>query len=429
MKKILMISYFFLPLLEVGSLRALGIAKYLTEYGWQPYVLSIKNPERSFSSSIEFKPPESTRTFYFATLFNLKGVTLKLERIIRMCLPFMAKGMSRRSFVQDLICIPDIFIGWILPCLLAGLQLIRRNRIDVIYVSCKPFSQAITGVFLKKLTKKPLVLDFRDPVSFPLGDFDNIISRHFTLPLIKMIERFTLKNCDGFIVTTNETKEMYLSLYPFLRNRIHRIYNGFYLEAKPSPKLKKFDRFTIVYTGNFYYNYKIPGDTFFRALQKTISDKIIPEDKIQFLYIGKLRNPRDWLTTASKKYGIENNVISTGEVTREDSVEILSRCSMLLLRIVPPMISTKLYEGLAVGIPILATIYDGEAKELIKQYSKAFYIIKPDDVDSVTKALTDAYHRWEKGDLKIVKNEGFLSSFNKKALTKQFVAIIEGLSY
>lgn len=88
------------------------------------------------------------------------------------------------------------------------------------------------------------------------------------------------------------------------------------------------------------------------------------------------------------------------------------------------MISTKLYEALAVGIPILAIINKGEVANLTRKYSKNSYVITSDNVDDVANAIKDAYHKWDKGILEKSTTEEFLQNFNKKALTKQFVQIL-----
>jgi len=49
---------------------------------------------------------------------------------------------------MDLFCIPDQFIGWIPLTFLKALRILKKNKIDLIYVSIKPFSSAIIGVML-----------------------------------------------------------------------------------------------------------------------------------------------------------------------------------------------------------------------------------------------------------------------------------------
>jgi len=421
-KKILMISYYFPPLVDVGSLRALGFSQNLYNFGWEPYVLSVKNPDKSYCLIGNITPPKNVKTFYIRSLFNLSKLTSRADNLLRrFARPFNKDW--KRNIIQDLFCIPDIFIGWILPTIIKGLQIIDKHNIDVIYVSCKPFSPAITGVILKKLRNKPLILDFRDPISFPSIMFSNIISRNFTQRVIQKIEKYVLKNTDKLIVTADRIKREYLSIYPFLNGTVHTIYNG-YFKNYPIKESNEFEKFTILYTGNFY-NDLAPSDLFFQSLQKVITKKLILKNEIQFFYLGHTRRKNNWLQRKAEQYGLQDVMSNLGQVSRKESMRNIYRSSMLLLRIVPPMISTKLYEGLATGIPILATINEGEVANLIRRYSKNSYIVTSNNVDDVVNAIKDAYNKWKIGELKKQQNKEFLQEFNKKALTKQFAQILD----
>lgn len=424
MKKILMISYYYPPLADVGSLRALGFSKYLSAFGWEPYVLSVKNPDKSYCTMGNENPPENVRTFYVRSLFNLYKITGKANGLIARILKLFCKEL-KGNIIQDLFCIPDIFIGWVPLAFIKGLHIARSKNIDAIYVSCKPFSSAIIGVLLKKITKKPLILDFRDPVSFPEHCFKDF-SGKFRLKYIRKIEQYIFKNTDTLIVTTDETKERYLSIYPYLKQKIYRIYNGYFAEYLPKSNTDPFEKFTIIYTGNFYYyDDEATSDMFFMALQKTIVEQMVSREKIQFLYLGSIWKNDNWLERIAKKYDLQDIIVTPGSVTREESMKNISRSSMILLRIIPPMISTKLYEGLVVGIPILATINEGEVADLIRRYSKNSYVITSNNVDDIANAIKEAYHKWEKGGLEKSTNEEFLQNFNKQALTKEFAQILE----
>ena len=423
MKKILMISYYYPPLDDVGALKSLGFSKNLPDFGWEPHVLTIKNPDSSYCLVGNSLQPNNTIVFYSRSLFNLNRVVWKINGLIKLFLKVIGKDLKKNIF-HDLICIPDVFIGWIIPCFLRGLYLSKKIGINVIYVSCRPFSSALTGVLLKKVLKKPLILDFRDPMSFPYIDFDNDKLGKFRHRLIKNIERYTLKNADRFIVTTDETRNEYLSLYPFLKGKIDRIYNGFLMEIKISDDNPTFDKFTIIYVGNFYYS-SISSDKFFLALQKIVANKLIPQTKFVFLYLGGINKKNNWLEKVGHKYNITDIIVAPGQVSREESLQAISKASLLLLRIIPPCISTKLYEGLVVGTPFLATIDKGEVEELIREYSPHSYIITSDNVDDIVNAIIDAYHKWEKGELRKIVSQEYLESFNKKELTKELAKILE----
>ena len=44
MKKVLMITYNFPPIVTVGAIRPVKFAKYLPKFGWTPVILTIKHP-------------------------------------------------------------------------------------------------------------------------------------------------------------------------------------------------------------------------------------------------------------------------------------------------------------------------------------------------------------------------------------------------
>jgi len=45
MKKVLIITYYWPPAGGAGVQRALKFAKYMPEFGWEPIILTVENPE------------------------------------------------------------------------------------------------------------------------------------------------------------------------------------------------------------------------------------------------------------------------------------------------------------------------------------------------------------------------------------------------
>jgi len=424
MKRLLMISYYFPPLQDVGSLRALGFSTYLPNFGWEPFVVSVKNADTSLCTVGDGKPPEGVKVFYVRSFFNVNRLTWKLNGLIKIILKCFGIEL-KENVVHDLICIPDAFIGWIIPCFFKAYRLARTYAIDAIYVSSKPFSSSFVGVWLKKLTKKPLIVDFRDPVSFPAELFAPGRMGKYRHRIVHKMEKYILKNADRFLVTTEETKEKYLSLYPFLRGKIARIYNGFMIGDKETD-LEKYDKFTIVYTGNFYNDFTNTSVTrFFEGLAELLKNRLIPTKRVQFLYLGRIRKKANWLEKIAEEYGLEEIIVWRGHVPRDECIRTIRKSSIMLIRIVPPMISTKVFEGLAIGIPLLATITEGEVANLIRKYSKTSYVITSDTVGAVMDALLEAYKQWEKGNLEHGAVNEFLECFDKRSLTAQLGTILE----
>lgn len=419
--RILLISYYYPPLTDVGGLRALGFSKYLPIYGWEPYVLSVRNPDRGYCSLGKDKPPRGVKIYYSWSILNPSRIIGKLNGLLSLAFKLFGKRLRTNVF-NNLFCIPDIFIGWIPLSIIKGIMIIRKYKIDMIYVSSKPFSSALIGLFLKSVTKKPLVLDLRDPTIFSLYD-QNSLSFKFHVKVSKAIEKCVLKKVDKLIFVTKTTEKDYLLEYPFLEGRTCCIYNGFFSEYLPKKQSKPFDIFTITYVGNYYPRY-YDSDLILHSLKKVISRNRIPKKHIRFLYLG---DNADWFKRMREKYGLSDVVDCPGRVSREDSIKALSKSSVIFLRIVEDRISTKLFEGLSTGIPLLSAISNNEVIDIIEKYSPQSINVNPHDCDALAEAIENLYNNWKHGRLCRKANEEYLSLFNKKSLAKEFVKELKSL--
>jgi hypothetical protein len=157
-----MVCYYYPPLTDVGCERSVAFSKYLKKHGWNPNVLSVKNPDRAYCSLGHDEPPPGIPVERAYSVANLYGFLGKMNGLLSRI--FKVFGVEiKRNYFYDVFCIPDFFWGWVPLSLIKGWSLIKRFRVDTIYVSCSPFSSALVGTCLKRLTRKPLVLDFRDP--------------------------------------------------------------------------------------------------------------------------------------------------------------------------------------------------------------------------------------------------------------------------
>jgi len=425
MKRVLMISYYYPPLLDVGALRALGFSRYLPEYGWQPYVVSVKNPDPAYCLLGQEPCPEQVKIIYTRSLVNLARLNGLINGALCRLLGFL--GCENIQNPADILFLPDIFVGWIPLSCWTAYRLIRRYGIEVIYVSAKPFSSTLTGLLLKRLTGKFLILDFRDPISLEAMEGDEPAeSNRLYWKIIRKLEHLVVKQADWLLVTSRKTQEKYLSLYPFLKDRCSVIYNGFFDELLPKSQPSASScRFSIIYTGNFYPT--LPGsDIFFQGLQQVLAEGKIPRHKISFLYFG---DNREWFQGMREKYGLYDVAWHCGHTSRRKALQHISDSSLFLLRSRGNMVSAKLYEALALGKPILSLDSTEEVSQLIRSYSSNFYLLfSGDGPAKVAEAIHHAYTRWEMGDWPAVPNPEYLEKFNKRQLTGQLAAILDKVS-
>jgi glycosyltransferase involved in cell wall biosynthesis len=418
-KNVLMISYYFPPILDVGSLRSQAFSKHLPAYGWQPTVLTVSNPYRNYCRIGDNQPSQGLRIFRAPSLFNpmavvhlANGVYARLRRALRRPASYGLYAWLTNAWL------PDLFAPWIPGALITGLRA-RTTNFHGLYASCSPFSAAIVGAILKKRFKVPLVLDFRDPMTSrihrkPEGLSD--LARH-------RLERWVLGACDHLIVTSEETRDRYLETYPLLEGKISVIHNGFHdlFLTLNKRRLRMNSRFTVLYSGNFYYDL-IPPRQFFSALRNLLESRSIPESRIVLRYVGE----RDyWITELIRESNLQNIFETTGHVPRQRLIEYLRGADVVFLRNYKPCITTKLYEGLALGKVFLATIEPGEVEAMIKRYSPQSVIASPADQEGIARAILELYGRWESANITDQVSEEYLATHNWHTLTGKLATILD----
>ncbi len=420
---ILMLCYYYPPLTDVGSKRSVAFSKYFKKHGWNPYVLSVKNPDRYYCSVGKDLPPEGVPTEYSYSVINPYWLLGKMNGALARILKIFNIQVTRNYF-YDLICYPDHFLGWIPLTTLKGVRMIQKNKIDAIYVSCTPFSAALIGVFLKLLTKKPLLLDFRDPFAVGISTYADV--SRIRRAANRWFEKTFLKHADLFFVTSEETRQEYIKEYPWVEDKTFTIYNGFDSVTPLDGSRRKFDKFSVIYTGQFYTygpKHHLYTDLFFNALEYLKSAGDISAEDFQFKFFG---DEYAYIEEIADRHGVNDLVIARSRVPYEEVLESVSRSHLMLLRIVKLMISTKLYEGIPLNVPFLATIPHGEVEEIIRKYSPGSYIVTEDNSHlDVADAIKDAMVKYRNNQMPANHVDEFLARFTRESMTRRLMKIVE----
>jgi glycosyltransferase involved in cell wall biosynthesis len=418
-KKILMLCYYYPPLADVGSKRSIAFSKYFKKYGWTPSVLSVKNPDKSYCSPGNEKPPEGITVKYSYSIIHLYRPVVLLNIALSKLLRAMKINLKRNYF-RLLLCIPDHFWGWIPLTAIKGLRLIKELKIDLIYVSSTPVSSVFTAVWLKWMTGKPLIVDFRDPfaveILFSIRDVPKFRRR-----IDRGIQKYFLRHTDIFIVNNDETKNIYIQEYPEVKDKIFAVHNGFEAEYLPQERLEKEGKFTIIYAGEFYF-WALTSTIFFEAVALLKKRGEIDKETFQFLFYG---DDKDRIKRLAIEWGIEDLVVVSFKVPYRTVLDRILKSHLQLLRIVKPMISTKLFEGIPLNVPFLATIPSGEVKEIITTYSPSSYVVTDESAEKVADAILDAMSKYRKNEIKDNHVEAFLKNFSRENLTLKLMKIIE----
>jgi hypothetical protein len=89
------------------------------------------------------------------------------------------------------------------------------------------------------------------------------------------------------------------------------------------------------------------------------------------------------------------------------------------------MISTKLFEGIALNIPFLATIPEGEVAEIISRYSPSSRVVSEESAGEIRKAILETIREYRRGSIKDNYVSEFLDEFSREEMSRRLEWIIE----
>lgn len=257
--------------------------------------------------------------------------------------------------IQDIPIHSDLLLGSILfyiHYILKNLKKIMRLEFDVIH--CHDLDTLIIGVGLKLLSKKPLIFDAHE--DFPATWISMYPKQRRTASLVRLYEKILIKFADEVIAAellyVDTMKRCYGIIPTVIRNfpdldHFNSTVNG----SSPVKNFELKDKIVISQIGGIGKN---------RGIFEIIEALQYVNDKVTFLLIGKTTNEmKNRLLEKIRDYGVEKKVILLGRIKHEDIPKYYkaSDISMALLYPEPAYITsipTKLYESLAVGVPVIA---------------------------------------------------------------------------
>jgi glycosyltransferase involved in cell wall biosynthesis len=438
LKKVLLISYFFPPLAGGGIQRTVKFAKYLSRFGWEPVILTVREGTHiAHDDSLLDDLPQGIR-IYRAQGFEPEDISKLKVRIGRgkrilsdKKEPVNSATGASRSLKETLadfylrlvpwFCIPDKKIGWLPDSYRMGKHIVARENIDVLYSTFSPVTSHLVGYLLKRKTQRPWVADFRDLwVSFP--------KRAFVTPIHRGIEQFLEKKvvhfADRIVANTDDSRQVFLRNYPQIDpKKFVTITNGFDAEDFAEGFLRDVqkNRFRITYAGNFYGGRN--PQTFFAALSDVFQQRPELRGKLAVYLVGA-NDPS--VVQLVEKYNLSGIVKIIPYQTHKRCLEILSGSDVLLLIDSPDFnvsIPGKTFEYLRTGKPILALLPEGATARLLRE-SGVDTIVHPGDVAGIKEILLDLYQRFKNGDL--VGPTNFVEKiYDRRYLTSRLADIFE----
>lgn len=430
MNKVLIISFYFPPLNISGVYRTLKFVKYLPENGWQPIVLTCKNPgpwPRDESLLNEIRPEIK---IYKARHINIRGLLAWLSGIGHAIsrrqnarnAPSAVRAQPRKSRfsffakIVDSIFIPDQSITWLPSALVKAIRLCMREKINVIYTTSPPHSVHLIGYVISKLRRVRWVADFRDPWLDNVNRLEHIYISPARARLETQLEKAVVTSANCVIANTFINRAVFVKRYSTsVRQKFHVIHNGFDKDDLQRIELddRPHDKMRLGYAGHVYDGM---GENFFTVLRKMLGNGQDWASKIEVNLIGWQGN--EFAKQLAQEKELSRILVFGGRLPQRDALQKLMQCDVLLYFGYPSekaagWVPSKLFDYFLLCKPILAVVSPGEAMEIIR-WAKLGTIVSPYDATNIESALLSFYERFRCHKLTVDPDPELLSRFERK---------------
>lgn len=355
MKKVLFITFYWPPSGRATLHWPLDIIKYLPEYGWQPSVLTVKEDtfstsDHSLSSQVD-PNMKVVRTDYFDPFVIYRKFLGKAQDE-----PLVASEMiskTNRSLKHRLtiwirmnLFVPDARAGWFSYALKAGRKMMQQEKYDAIVSIGPPHSSHLIARRLAKKFNVPHTPVLIDPWT-DIVYYTGFKRSYLTLKLDNHFEREVMKDARDVVFVTTNTKEDFVSKYPWIKDKSHVIYWGYNGEAfKGAVKKDNNAEEVLLHAGNIFDYQNPPG------LWKVISELNDKGRKIKLRFIGTV-SPA--IKKAISDAGLDGVTEYRGFLPYSEVVsEIISASALLVCATEKRHVPGKLFEYMRSGRPVLA---------------------------------------------------------------------------
>jgi glycosyltransferase involved in cell wall biosynthesis len=426
-RKVLMIAYAFPPTGGPGVQRPAKFAKYLPQFGWRPIVWTTDYVEglpvdRSLRDElppeVEIHQPPPIRKALTAARRALAGVaSFAVPAAARRFTEAVEWRLAARRGRNELA---DASIIWCRRSVRPLLELVDRERPDVIFSTYSPASNHRLGLELKRRFGLPWVADFRDLWIDDCRYREPSPARRATHA---KLQREILEQADVVVAVSPRQTEVLASHLPGGRSKFVTITNGFdpddFADAASLHPTRN-GLFTIAYAGRLDRARARPG--LIDGLRRFGSQASAAGSRVLLRIAG---HAGQWLLDQLRESRLELKF--DGYVSHRDAIGTMASADVLLLPMPcgkngETIISGKVFEYLATGKPILVIgPQNGECERIVLSCDAGVSV--PFDADAIATALQTTYEAWHAGRPLRGCSEESLAAFSRVQLTQQLAEV------
>ncbi|MBF9143953.1 glycosyltransferase family 4 protein [Hymenobacter sp. BT439] len=408
--------------------RCLKWVKHLGYFGVEPTVITVDPAQATYpvrDESLLAEVPPGVRVIHTGTTEPFESY----KKLTGRAVPYGGfanegkPGLMQKAlrFVRGNLFIPDPRRGWNRHALAAVEKLLAAGeQFDAVLTSSPPHSTQLIGLELKKRHGLRWLADLRDPWT-DIYYYKDLHHTPFAAWLDARYERQVLTQADTVLVTSPETKRLFLAKLPELPStKFHVLPNGYDETDFRQPSQPPTDCLRITHTGTITELYHI--DCLLEAVASCATRH--PDVPLRLRFVGQV--------SAQLRGQIEQaGLLAATEfipfVPHDKSVEYLLQSSVLLMAIpdVPRnfgILPGKIFEYLAANKPILCVGPAGSDADNILQECEAGQALPYRNSALMLSTLETLVAQWRQNpnlDLPAVSH----SRYSRRALTGQLARI------
>jgi hypothetical protein len=409
MRRVLFIAYLYPPIANSGTRRSLSFANHLPDFGWEPLVLTVADPDPKHLDNAllaEIRPgthvervPKASRQLA-NRIAKLAGSKQRGR---------LADALEWR--ISSLLQVPDESAGWYPMAVRRGVELHKSHGFDVIYASGSPWTSFLVARAIAAKTCCPYILDYRDPwraTGTVAWDRQTAMQMRFG----PFLERRAGSNATAVITTT---PTFILAIREACGAKtVLSITNGFEPADFECDAVRPDDGLVrIAYTGVWRPGYG--PDALYRAVRR-LKDQASPHlRRLKIVTAGFSPGP-------AQQFGIEDVVEELGRVDHLRAVQIMKTADMLYLPVsdgyyANASLPGKLFEYLGSTTPIVASV--PAASEVARVLSDVGGSVRvdPDDDEALARVL-ELLSQGDAAALLSARRPERLQSYTRRSITK-----------
>lgn len=431
MKKVLIITYYWIPSGGAGVQRWVKFCKYLRETGWEPIIYTPSNPEYpSEDYSFEKDIPQGVQIVktpiwepynIYRFFAGMRGKKIQAGFISENKKMGWKDKLSIR--LRGNLLIPDPRRFWVNPSVSFLRRFLREHPVDAIVTTGPPHSMHLIGMKLKRyFPKLPWVADFRDPWT-NIDFYKELGLTCWADRIHHRLEKQVVQCADAVVVVSSGMKTEFELLQP---SKMHIIPNGYDEEDVTICNAKPDLHFSISHIGTL--NAARNPLVLWKALSQLCSEDATFSNDLQIQLIGKV----DFSVIESlHACGLARQIHKIDYLPHNEAIVKQQSSQVLLLLInrtanAKGILTGKFFEYLASGRPVLGIgPVDGDAAEILNQ-TGAGNMVGFDDLAAAIAVIREWYALYKADRLKL-KAESVVR-FSRRNLTHELSNLLNQLN-